>query len=48
VLHHQRTVGRWWASSAGDEEHGHDLLADPEAVVQVARILRDVGVLGVP
>jgi hypothetical protein len=35
---------RRWASSAGDEEHGHDLLADPEAVVQVARILRDVGV----
>jgi hypothetical protein len=35
---------RRWASSAGDEERGHDLLADPEAVVQVARILRDVGV----
>jgi hypothetical protein len=39
ALHRRR-----WASSAGDEERGHDLLADPEAVVQVARILRDVGV----
>jgi hypothetical protein len=39
ALHRRR-----WASSAGDQERGHDLLADPEAVVQVARILRDVGV----
>jgi hypothetical protein len=35
---------RQWAVSA-DAEPGHDLLADPDAVVQVARILRDAGVV---
>jgi hypothetical protein len=35
---------RQWAASAGAEP-GHDLLADPEAVVQVARILREAGVV---
>ena len=35
---------RRWAASAGAEP-GHDLLADPEAVVQVARILREAGVV---
>ncbi len=34
---------RRWAPSAGAEP-GHDLMADPEVVVQVARILRGVGV----
>jgi hypothetical protein len=33
---------RW--SSGAESEPGHDLLANPEAVVQVARILRSVGV----
>jgi hypothetical protein len=35
---------RRWAPSAG-AEHGHDLLADPDVVVQVARILREAGVV---
>ena len=35
---------RRWAPSAG-KEHGHDLLADPDVVVQVARILREAGVV---
>ena len=35
---------RRWASSAG-AVRGHDLMADPEAVVQVARILRQAGVV---
>ncbi len=35
---------RRWATSAGAEP-GHDLLADPEVVVQVVRILRDAGVV---
>jgi hypothetical protein len=34
---------RQWAASAGADS-GHDLLADPDAVVQVAQILREVGV----
>ena len=34
---------RRWAPSAG-AEHGHDLTADPAAVVEVARILREAGV----
>ncbi len=39
ALHRRR-----WAPSASAEP-GHDLLADPGMVVQVARILREVGVL---
>jgi hypothetical protein len=39
ALHRRR-----WAPSAGAEEGGHDLLADPAAVVEVARILREAGV----
>ena len=35
---------RQWAVSAGAEP-GHDLLAEPEVVVQVARILREAGVV---
>jgi hypothetical protein len=38
ALHRRR-----WAQGA-DAEPGHDLLADPEAVVKVARTLRGVGV----
>ncbi len=38
ALHRRR-----WAPSAG-AEHGHDLTADPAAVVKVARILREAGV----
>ena len=38
VLHRRR-----WAPSAGTER-GHDLTADPAAVVEVARILREAGV----
>ena len=38
ALHRRR-----WAPSAG-EERGHDLAADPEVVVEVARILREAGV----
>ena len=38
TLHRRR-----WAPSAG-AERGHDLAADPEVVVAVARILREVGV----
>ena len=33
-----------WATSAGAEP-GHDLLAAPDAVVEVARILREAGVV---
>ena len=36
------TRARWAANANADP--GHDLLADPEAVVEVARILRSVGV----
>ena len=39
VLHRRR-----WAPSAG-AERGHDLAADPEVVVEVARILREAGVV---
>jgi hypothetical protein len=39
VLHRRR-----WAPSAG-AERGHDLAADPEVVVEVARILRKAGVV---
>ena len=35
---------RRWAPGAGAEP-GHDLLADPGAVVEVARILREAGVV---
>jgi hypothetical protein len=35
---------RRWAPNAGAEP-GHDLLVDPEVVVQVARILRKAGVV---
>jgi hypothetical protein len=35
---------RRWAQHA-DAQPGHDLLADPEAVVQVSRILREAGVV---
>ena len=35
---------RRWAPSAGVEP-GHDLLADPGVAVQVARILREAGVV---
>ena len=35
---------RRWVPSAGAEP-GHDLLADPETVVAVARILREAGVV---
>ena len=35
---------RRWAPSAGTEP-GHDLLADPGVAVQVARILREAGVV---
>jgi hypothetical protein len=35
---------RQWAASAGAES-GHDLLAEPGVVVQVARILREAGVV---
>ena len=38
TLHRRR-----WAPSAG-AERGHDLTADPAAVVKVARILREAGV----
>ena len=38
ALHRRR-----WAPSAG-AERGHDLTADPAAVVEVARILRGAGV----
>ena len=38
ALHRRR-----WAPSAG-AERGHDLAADPEVVVAVARILREAGV----
>jgi len=38
ALHRRR-----WATGANTEP-GHDLLADPEAVVEVARILRSVEV----
>ena len=38
ALHRRR-----WAPSAG-AERGHDLTADPAAVVKVARILREAGV----
>jgi hypothetical protein len=38
ALHRRR-----WVTGA-NAEPGHDLLADPETVVQVARILRSVGV----
>ena len=34
---------RRWAQAA-DNQPGHDLLADPGAVVEVARILREAGV----
>ena len=34
---------RQWTASASIE-YGHDLLADPEAVIEVARILREAGV----
>jgi hypothetical protein len=33
-----------WAPSAG-AERGHDLAADPAVVVEVARILREAGVV---
>ena len=39
ALHRRR-----WAPSAG-AERGHDLAADPEVVVEVARILREAGVV---
>ena len=39
ALHRRR-----WAPSAG-AERGHDLLADPGIAVQVARILREAGVV---
>jgi hypothetical protein len=39
ALHRRR-----WAPSAG-AERGHDLAADPEVVVEVARILRKAGVV---
>ncbi len=39
ALHRRR-----WVPIAGAKP-GHDLLADPDAVVQVARILRDAGVV---
>jgi hypothetical protein len=39
ALHRRR-----WAPSAG-AERGHDLTADPAAVVKVARILREAGVV---
>jgi hypothetical protein len=35
---------RRWVQHA-DAQPGHDLLADPEAVVQVSRILREAGVV---
>jgi hypothetical protein len=35
---------RQWAASAGAES-GHDLLAEPGVVVQVARIVREAGVV---
>ena len=38
ALHRRR-----WAPSAG-AERGHDLIADPEVAVEVARILREAGV----
>ncbi len=39
ALHRRR-----WAPSAG-AERGHDLAAHPEVVVEVARILREAGVV---
>ena len=48
--HHAVLVGaaalhrRRWAPSAGAEP-GHDLLTDPGVAVQVARILREAGVV---
>ena len=39
ALHRRR-----WAPSAGAEP-GHDLLADPDAMVEVARILREAGLV---
>ena len=45
VLVEAAALNRRRRAQRADAEPGHDLLADPEAVVQVARILREAGVV---